>query len=530
MKLDYRKTIYIGLIFLVISMFWQTYDMLIARILIDKFGLNQFWSGIVMALDNMLAVFLLPLFGSLSDKSKHKRGRRTPFIVIGTILAAFAFMALSYADALQTERIKSTDLIESHYDPAFSGDQNDPQHWQIVIDVMIDERTESFQSGLISQQQYADWQTRIQVNMQNIVNQSESQLSTRDLSLLKDHYYNYLSSLAWDVTSANLPIFIVFILTLLVALVAMSIFRSPAVALMPDITIKPLRSKANAIINLMGAAGGILAINIIMFHGLNSHTYSANATIFVAVGVLMILALAVFLWKVNEPKYVLEKELEEQKYQIDHVKENQISVDKLPKDKLRSLIFLLITVFLLFFGYNAVTTKIADYLPKVLNMDFYAFPFILAQAFVILTIYPIGLLSMKLGRKKSVLIGILILTAAMSVVVLLNENLIWVVAVIIMLAGIGWSLIGINSYPMVVELSAGSDVGKYTGYYYSASMLAQMITPIVSGHLMDQPEFGRLILFPYGAFFIGMSFFTMLLVKHGDSKKPSFFKRRVKHT
>ncbi|MDR4969169.1 MAG: MFS transporter, partial [Acholeplasmataceae bacterium] len=94
MKLNYRNTFYVGLIFFIISLFWQTYDMLIARTLIDKYGLNQTWSGIVMAADNIMAVILLPLFGALSDKSNSKLGKRTPYIIVGTVLSAFAFMAL----------------------------------------------------------------------------------------------------------------------------------------------------------------------------------------------------------------------------------------------------------------------------------------------------------------------------------------------------------------------------------------------------------------------------------------------------
>ena len=119
MKLNYKTTFYIGLIFLSISMFWQAYDMLIAKTLIDKFGLNQFESGLVMAFDNIMAVILLPLFGALSDRSQHKLGRRTPYIIVGTVLAAFSFMSLAYVDYKQTESIKTTDLIEDHYDVAF---------------------------------------------------------------------------------------------------------------------------------------------------------------------------------------------------------------------------------------------------------------------------------------------------------------------------------------------------------------------------------------------------------------------------
>jgi hypothetical protein len=122
MKLNYRNTFYVGLIFFIISLFWQTYDMMIARTMIDKFGLNQTWSGIVMAVDNVMAVILLPLFGALSDKSNSKKGRRTPYIIVGTVLSAVAFMALSYADYVQTLKIQATNVVEYHYDVAFGDD------------------------------------------------------------------------------------------------------------------------------------------------------------------------------------------------------------------------------------------------------------------------------------------------------------------------------------------------------------------------------------------------------------------------
>ena len=107
MKLNYRRTILVGFAFFLISVFWQAYDNLIPKILTDKFGLNQFWSGIIMALDNVLAVFMLPVFGSLSDKCSTKRGRRTPFILCGTLAAAILFVGLSVTDNLQLASVST---------------------------------------------------------------------------------------------------------------------------------------------------------------------------------------------------------------------------------------------------------------------------------------------------------------------------------------------------------------------------------------------------------------------------------------
>ncbi|MBN2268864.1 MAG: MFS transporter [Acholeplasmataceae bacterium] len=526
MKLNYKRTFYIGIVFFIISMFWQTYDMLIARTLIDKYGLTQTWSGIVMALDNIMAVFLLPLFGSLSDRSNAKIGRRTPYVIVGTVIAAFAFMGLAYADFIQTEKIKMTDIIESHYDVAFESVELEEEktHWFIVIDNMQDERQSSLESGLISQSQYESWYQNTHDGMLSILAHSSDVLSARQLYEIKDLYYGYLSTRAWEVTSRDPSTLIIFISTLFVALVAMAIFRSPAVALMPDITIKPLRSKANSIITFMGAVGGILGVYIIMLSGLNRHAYDNHAKVFIIIGIIMLIALGVFLWKVREPEWVKDKiELEKHLNMVIEEEEQrlplrkQFSIKHLSRRKSRSLYFLLISIFMLFMGYNAVMSKLADYLPKVLNMNYFDFPFIVAQAVVIVMIVPVGILSLKLGRRRTIIMGMIVVLLAFGSIYFLKEGQAWLTAMIVLFAGVGWSMISINTYVMVVELASGGNSGLYTGYYYSASMTAQIATPILSGILMDR--YGRLILFPYATFFVLLAFLAFILVKEGEAKK-----------
>lgn len=521
MKLNYRNTFYVGLIFFIISLFWQTYDMLIARTLIDKFGLNQTWSGIVMAFDNIMAVILLPLFGALSDKSNSKRGRRTPYIVVGTVLSAFAFMALAYTDQVQTLKIQATDIVENHYDIAFNdlADVRASEHWLTVVDNMTLEREESFNLGKISGVELSLWEDEIQIPMLEVISDHPTELTNRELSIIRDLYYNYLSNRAWEVTSNNLGNLFVFVGILFVALVSMAIYRSPAVALMPDVTIKPLRSKANAIITLMGTLGGVLSIYIINLSGIDTHSYDYHGSVYFMIAIIMILVLGIFLWKVREPKLVKEKQDIEKQLQIfsqdNDGQKNGIA--QMTRKRRISLYLMLTSVFLLFAGYNAVMSKISDYLPKVLNLNFFDFPFIIAQVFIVLIILPIGILSMILGRKRTVLLGMFILIIAMGSVYFLQENEAWKTAGIIGIAGIGWTMIGINTYVMVVELSKGNDVGRYTGYYYAASMSAQIFTPIFSGILMD--NYGRLILFPYATIFITLSLFTMIFVRLGDTTK-----------
>ena len=97
MKLNYKRTILIGLAFLSISAFWQMYDNIIPLILKNTFGMKETMTGVIMAGDNVLALFLLPIFGAFSDKVDTKIGKRMPFILIGTALAVIMLMLLPYA-------------------------------------------------------------------------------------------------------------------------------------------------------------------------------------------------------------------------------------------------------------------------------------------------------------------------------------------------------------------------------------------------------------------------------------------------
>ena len=299
----------------------------------------------------------------------------------------------------------------------------------------------------------------------------------------------------------------------------MSTFRSPAVALMPDVTIKPLRSKANAIINLMGSFGGILvlALGIVFGTGKSQNAMMSYTVFFMVIGAIMLVALVIFLLTVNEPKFVKEMEEESKRYGIDDSEDNGEGTRKLSKAELTSLILILASVALWYFGHNAVTSKYSVYAGKVLNLD-YNMTLIIAQAAAIISYLPVGIISSKIGRKKAILAGVVMLTTAFFVASFLRAGSpAMLMNCMFALAGIGWATINVNSFPMVVELAKGGTVGKYTGYYYTASMAAQVLTPILSGFLMD--TFGmRIVLFPYAAIFVALAFVTMSFVKHGDNK------------
>ncbi len=534
MKLNYKKTFLVGFAFFIVTLFWTTYDTIVAKILIDKFGLNQTWSGLVMAMDNILALFLIPLFGSLSDKTKSKRGRRTPYIIIGTILASLLFMGLTYSDNRQTTMLETETNITEQY-AEFQETELDYNAWVLIQNEIVVQWDELLADGVIDQGQYdtfyyevidgddtddrANWEDDQREGIAEILAYEGTDLDNNTLNDLKECFYHHLNQMAWIQTSHEPTVFIIFVINLLFALFAMASFRSPAVALMPDVTNKPLRSRGNAVINLMGTFGGMIAIGLLMVFGLDNLSYVNYAPAFLSIGVLMVVVLIIFLLTVNEPKLVAEKEALDKEYGISDDEEDEDEEieegQELSKGQRKSLLLILLSVLLWFTAYNAVTTKLSDYAPKVLELGF-SMPLLIAQGVALISFIPIGIIATKLGRRRTIIIGIIMLTACFGSIYFLKPGSSGLMYVIFALTGVAWATINVNSYPMVVELSKGSNVGKYTGYYYTFSMAAQILTPILSGFLMDQ--LGRTILFPYAAFFAFASLVTMLFVRHGDAK------------
>ena len=500
MKLNYKRTILVGFAFFLISAFWQAYDNTIPMILTNKFGMSQAWSGVIMAADNVLALFLLPLFGALSDKHMGKRGRRTPFIVVGTVLAAVALIALSFVDNAQLKNIADVSAID------------DPAALQVIYESQKDAQLltpggEKFVLGeKFSAQEFAAITSKVTVDGAETTNPD---------------YTHYVvparQAYAWQATAQSPTTLVFFIALLLVVLVSMATFRSPAVALMPDVTMKPLRSKANAIINLMGSAGGILVLilGIVFGTGKAANALMSYTLFFMVTALIMLTALLIFRLTVKEPRWAKEAQeiYPEQEETEAAAKEKK---ETLSGRKLRSLLFILASVVLWFMGYNAVTSKYSVYAGQVLGLD-YNLTLIVAQAAAIVSYLPVGLVASKIGRKKTILAGIIMLgTSFLCASFMRQGSNIWVMNGLFALAGIGWATINVNSYPMVVELARSGDVGKYTGFYYTASMSAQIVTPILSGAIMT--VFGMTTLFPYAAAFVCCAFLTMLAVRHGDNK------------
>lgn len=398
--------------------FWQFYDQVIPYILEKVFELKTFTANAIMSVDNILAIFMLPLFGAISDKTHTRLGKRTPYILFGTVAASVLMVIL----------------------------------------------------GLFEE-------------------------------------------------SRN---FVAFIATLMVLLVVLAVYRTPAVAYMPDVTEKPLRSKANAVINLVGYIGGIFSTVVMMFmlkgekNELGETVYSENQSflpVFIVIAVFMLLTVLIMVFTVNENKVLAETNI------VDDEPEKATADGKIPRPVLKSLVLILVSVFLWYMAYNAVTTAFSRYCLNIWGTDLGISSgyLLMATVVAIIAFVPLGFLSGKLGRKKTVLFGVILMTACYTSVIFIHHET-PLMYLIFSVVGIGWAAINVNSFPMVVEMCSGADVGKYTGFYYTFSMAAQITAPLLSGFLIDNLNAGYRILFPFSVVFSVLSFMTMSLVKHGDTR------------
>ena len=351
---------------------------------------------------------------------------------------------------------------------------------------------------------------------------AERQITVDGAVVTNPDYTNYVmparQACAWDATAKSPVTLVFFIALLLVILVSMAVFRSPAVALMPDVTLKPLRSKANAVINLMGSAGGILVLVLGMVFATSAvrNSLMSYTAYFAVIAAIMLAALVVFMLTVRENEWAAEMQQQSVELGLEDKEEAATGERKLSVDEVGSLIFLLLSIVLWFFGYNAVTSKYSVYASNILHKD-YNLTLIIAQAAAIISYLPVGFIASRVGRKKTILAGVVMLTAAFTTASFMSaESPTMLMNAMFALAGIAWATINVNSFPMVVEMCSGGNVGKYTGFYYTASMAAQVATPMLSGLLMDR--MGMHVLFPYAAVFTALAFVTMLFVRHGDSK------------
>ena len=538
LKLDYKKTIKVGFAFAIIQCFWVVYDYVIPLLIDNAFGLSNAMRGLIMGLDNLLALFMLPLFGKISDSCKSKYGRRTPFIVLGTLAAIvlMIFIPVTTASQLKEANVIRNDLetrfiedaafrqekLTEFYDDAESGEN------KYISKIVFDEL-----SGKISKEEFV-----------NLTTDDEAGYFNR---FAKDGMNRYINDQVYNqVTKQHSVRLVFFILVLFLVLVAMGTYRSPAVALMPDVTPKPLRSQANAIVNRAGGVGGAIAtITYMVGFLINENGYVG---IYIANALSMGILLLCFIKLVNEPKMVDECRRICEEYGItdeddeavdlkEQEAEDGVTADKaadeavlstekqkLKKSKTISFLLILASIFMWFMGYNAVSSNLSIYIVNVLGCTPFIGTVVSAASMAVSAVafIPVGMLAVKIGRKKSIMLGLLFATVSFVCVFLFIKPQ-WGISVkaimfalFYLIAGFGLIVVNVNTFPMVVELSSAKDVGKYTGYYYMATMSAQAITPYIGGLFMD--HLSNRSLFAYSAVCVIISIVLMALVKHGDSK------------
>ncbi len=425
MKLNYKQTLLVGLAFMSINGFWQLYYGVIPLMLTNTFNLNETLSGVIMALDGILALFLLPYFGSKSDKIQTKMGKRMPYILFGTLIAVFLMNILPIID-------------NSYY-------QN-PKSFKLIL----------------------------------------------------------------------------FIIVLVALLITMCSYRSPAIALMPDITPDILRSKGNAIINLMGSVGAIiyllLASVLYPRNKIKDLAHVNYQMIFIIFSIIMLVAVIILFLSINEAKLSkLKQDLEKQYPELNKNGIKQGS--KLTNAQKKSLIFLLLTISLLFMGYNAVTVWYTTYVSKVLSegLGKASTCLLISTASAIVTYIPLGNLSGKLGRKKMLTCSIIFLIGLYALA-FFTRDIVKVINLPVYITfaffGIAWASVVINTLPMVLAMCDSNDTGKFTGYYYTASKSAQIVTPILAGTLMRLISYK--VLFLYSMVFTIFGLIALSQVKNGE--------------
>ena len=634
LRLDYKQTFKVGFAFAIIMIFWTAYDFVVPLLLEHAYGLSNAVRGLIMGLDNLLSLFMLPLFGKISDNAKgklvRKWGRRTPFIVFGTLASVILMVFVPVStlgqqqkaidiengiraqlndDAFMSERLEEFWELGGNYcDRAYVqgdfgniGSSGEGITYEEYLRIRYDANFSSTKAilGMLGAETHTyngeevALDDPVAAGISGYDWDNDGVITYGDIKTGNDNYTKYVESgmstyisetvyrEATDTADGHTSL-AVYMVILLLVLIAMATFRSPAVALMPDVTPKPLRSPANAVINLCGGIGGAIAFLIytVVLFGERLENY---VIIFASVAAGMLLLLAGYLAFVREKKmvercheickeYGIENDEEEtaavaispDESVVDSdevmvarhsggngaeasVAEQPVSDETLefakaktrklrsPKEwweakskeeraRLRSFLLILASIFMWFMGYNSISSNLSIYTTKALGLDAGIASIIsgVSMGFSAIAFIPVGYMAAKLGRRKTIMIGLGMAVVAFVLVfacVYPNSNAAIpaaLFALFYLIAGFGLIIINVNTLPMVVELSTEATVGQYTGYYYVATMSAQAITPMLAGLVMD--HISNRGLFIYGAIFVALAIVFMIFVKHGDSK------------
>ncbi len=582
MKLNYKRTIKVGLAFAIIMLFWTAYDFVVPLLLERAFGLSNSLRGMVMGIDNVLSLFLLPIFGKWSDNINTKKGKRTPFVFVGTILSVviMIFVPITASSQLKDATALRSKIYAVETTADFNYEASDGTVYTSADQFYTMMYTTESKSGIgyaYSDHDYLKLNDKDSLEAYLVV----ARRGVKELEKEDGKYYLVTEGARTEIDQATydaykaeneeyqrfvepgIAVFAseevntkitkvhperigVYLAVLFLVLVAMASFRSPAVALMPDVTPKPLRSQANAMINLMGGIGGALAFIIYTVGFILAE--NPFTQIFSVAAAAMIVILMAFLFLVNEPKFVEDCKKDCEEYGISNDDEavergeeepSEVAADaaeehpaETPEETAekkkkherafkRSFFFILASTFMWFMGYNAISSNLSVYCTKVLNQSAAVASVIsgVSMAVSAIAFIPVGILAVKIGRRKSVLLGFSLAIVSFVLVFLFvrPDNMAkYLFAIFYLISGFGLIITNVNTFPMVLELSSSSSVGKYTGYYYISTMSAQAITPFISGLVMDY--FEDQYLFLYSAICVVIAFIFMFFTRYGDSK------------
>ncbi len=402
-RLSAGRTFLLGFGFLGVSVIWSMYNAYVPIFLKDNFRLSSTLIGLVMTIDNVLAILLLPYLGALSDRTRTRLGRRRPYILVGSVLALVFFLLVPAANALQ----------------------------------------------------------RLGLMMLVIV-------------------------------ALNL---------------SMALFRSPVIALMPDITPSRFRSQANGIINFMGGLGALL----VYFGG--KPLYDRRLSLpFIVGGLVMFAGSLLVVLLIREPPV---EQAEGERFSLAGSFRALLANLRDVFAGEKSLLGILLAILCWFVGFNAVETFFTSYAKYYLGMKestgalilgFFSVTFMAASLGA-------GFLAAKLGRRRTIRLGLVAVCATMALSLWLKSFL--PLAALFALGGMGWSLVNVNSLPMVVDMTTLEKVGGYTGLYYFFSQAANIIAPPAAGALID--AFGYASLMGFASLMFVAAFFIMGLVRRGEA-------------
>jgi Na+/melibiose symporter-like transporter len=419
LPLDARHVMLAALPFMGMISFWQVFDGLVPQILTGTFGLSNTVTGVVMALDNIFGLFLLPWFGILSDRCKSPWGRRTPFIVAGSLVAAVAIPLIAVAEQLHS------------------------------------------------------------------------------LTLL--------------------------IAMILITLLAICAYRTSTIAIVADITPRPLRTKADSYEKIVGYAGtGVMLVAIAVL--VPSEGDINYLPVFGLQAAVILASAIIYKLTVNEPKLVdqmhaASRELGIAEDLIDNYAEDERDKGgnaRIQNKELRnSILVMLAAVFFYYMSYNAMTTNISRYAASYFDLagGSYAIINIATIAGGLISYVPVANASLHFGRKRIALMCAAVMCVVPAIVWLL-PGFSPVYYVLFALLGAALGGVDLCLYPMILENISTDQVGRYSGYYYMVSMAGQVVTPILSGYVMDAaPTF----LFGYICLMGVAMLVCIALTKYGNS-------------